>query len=230
MAFGQHFAARQADVRRVLLLGAGSSHDFPKYFLGQDAETIKAAGHYDTVSSPNLAEALTLLPMADLLVFSGNHAQYGTPEFQKALNDFAAAGKGIIIVHAGTWYNWPNASDYNDHFVAGGARGHGHSEFEVTVTNPNHPITKGIPATFKISDESYQLVLSHPENVEVLATLPGPALKGQPGPTQTFPSVFIVKDSRTRIVNITLGHDLAAHSNPAYQTLLLNSLQWVSQK
>lgn len=230
MAFGQHFAARQAGMQRVLLLGAGSSHDFPKFFLGQDAATIKATGKYDTVSSPNLAEALALLPMADLLVFSGNHAQYGTPEFQSALNAFADAGKGIVIVHAGAWYNWPAATNYNDRFVAGGARGHGHSEFAVTVTKPEHPILQGVPGTFKIMDESYQTVLSHPENAEILATLPGPALKGQPGPTQTFPTVWIVKDSHTRIVNITLGHALEAHSNPAYQTILLNALQWVSQK
>lgn len=101
---GQKFAdPKPADTLRVLLVGSGSSHDFPKFFLGTDAVTLKAAGGMDIAATPNLGEALAILPLADVLVFSGNHAQFGKPVFQKALHDFADNRKGLVLLHAATW-------------------------------------------------------------------------------------------------------------------------------
>ena len=226
-AFGQAFAPRKAGQLRVLFAGAGSSHNFPAFFLGTDALTAKAAG-YDVASTPNLKETLALLPQADLFVFSGNHGQFGTPEFQKAIRDFAAAGKGIVLLHAATWYNWPLTTKYNDEFVCGGSRNHGHSDFTFTVTKPEHPIMKGVPATFVINDESYNIELTRPEGAEVLGTIPRQTPKE--GLSNILPSVWTVKYPGTKVVCIALGHDEKSHDHPAYKQLLLNSLTWVSQK
>ena len=40
----------------------------------------------------------------------------------------------------------------------------------------------------------------------------------------------VVKDPKTRIVGIGLGHALEAHSNPAYQALLINAVRWTAAK
>jgi len=226
-AFGQQFGPRKAGQLRVLFAGAGSSHNFPAFFLGTDALTAKAAG-YDVASTPNLKETLALLPQADLFVFSGNHGQFGTPEFQKAIRDFAAAGKGIVLLHAATWYNWPLTTKYNDEFVCGGSRNHGHSDFTFTVTKPEHPIMKGVPATFVINDESYNIELTRPEGAEVLGTIPRQTPKE--GLSNILPSVWTVKYPGTKVVCIALGHDEKSHDHPAYKQLLLNSITWVSQK
>ena len=226
-AFGQAFGPRKASQLRVLFAGAGSSHNFPAFFLGTDALTAKAAG-YDVASTPNLKETLALLPQADLFVFSGNHGQFGTPEFQKAIRDFAAAGKGIVLLHAATWYNWPLETKYNDEFVCGGSRNHGHSDFTFTVTKPDHPIMKGVPATFVVNDESYNIELTRPEGAEVLGTIPRQDPKE--GQSKILPSVWTVKYPGTKVVCIALGHDEKSHDHPAYKQLLLNSLTWVSQK
>ena len=226
-AFGQQFGPRKAGQLRVLVAGAGSSHNFPAFFLGTDAQTAKAAG-YDVASTPNLKETLALLPQADLLLFSGNHAQFGTPEFQKAIRDFAAAGKGIVLLHAATWYNWPLETKYNDEFVCGGARGHGHSDFTFTVTKADHPVMKGVPASFVINDESYNVELTRPEGAEVLGTIPRQDPKE--GQSKILPSVWTVKYPGTKVVCIALGHDEKSHDHPAYKQLLLNSLTWVSNK
>ncbi len=226
-AYGQSFGPRKQGQLRVLFAGAGSSHNFPAFFLGTDALTAKAAG-YDVAATPNLKETLALLPQADLFVFSGNHGQFGTPEFQKAIRDFAAAGKGIVLLHAATWYNWPLTTKYNDEFVCGGARGHGHSDFTFTVTQPEHPVMKGVPATFVINDESYNVELTRPEGAEVLGTIPRQTPKE--GLSNILPSVWTVKYSGTKVVCIALGHDEKSHDHPAYKQLLLNSLTWVSQK
>ena len=226
-AFGQQFGPRKAGQLRVLFAGAGSSHNFPAFFLGTDALTAKDAG-YDVAATPNLKETLALLPQADLFVFSGNHGQFGTPEFQKAIRDFAAAGKGIVLLHAATWYNWPLTTKYNDEFVCGGSRNHGHSDFTFTVTKSEHPIMKGVPTTFVINDESYNIELTRPEGAEVLGTIPRQTPKE--GLSNILPSVWTVKYPGTKVVCIALGHDEKSHDHPAYKQLLLNSLTWVSQK
>ena len=220
-AMGQKFADPQpAETLRVLLVGSGSSHDFPKFFLGSDAVTLKAAG-MDIAATPNLEEALALLPQADVLVFSGNHDNYGKDEFQKALNDFADKRRGIVILHAGTW-DHTSWKGFNERFVGGKTPNHGKGEFEVTIKDPKHPIMKGVPATFKISDENYRFEIGTKTKVEVLAE------NAPDGGKDPHASVWVVKDRKTRIVGITLGHDALAHDNPAFKTILINSVNWVA--
>jgi hypothetical protein len=100
-ATGQRFLEprKQDGTRRVLVVGAGSSHHFPRDFIATDVATLSKTGA-DAIGTMNLAEALDAMPKADVLVFSGNHDQWGTPEFQKALHDFADAGKGMLFIHA----------------------------------------------------------------------------------------------------------------------------------
>jgi type 1 glutamine amidotransferase len=47
---------------------------------------------------------------------------------------------------------------------------------------------------------------------------------------KTFPSVWIAKHPKARIVCIALGHDGKAHENPAYQKIIQNSLAWAAGK
>lgn len=221
-AMGQKFAdPKPANSIRVLLVGSGTSHDFPKFFLGTDAVTLKAAGGMDVAATPNLEEALALLPQTDVIVFSGNHDHYGKDEFQKALNDFADNRKGIVILHAGTWDHTP-WKGFNERFVGGKTPSHGKGEFEVTVKDPKHPVMKGVPATFKIPDENYRFQIGSKTKVEVLAENAPDDSKGP------LASVWVVKDRKTRIIGITLGHDELAHDNPAFKTILVNAVNWVA--
>lgn len=221
-AMGQKFAEpKPAKALRVLLVGSGSSHDFPKHFLGTDAVTLKAADNMDIAATPNLDEALALLPLADVLVFSGNHDQYGKEEFQKALNDFADKRKGVVLLHAATW-DHPGWKGYNERFVGGKTPSHGKGDFEVTVKDTKHAVTKSVPATFKINDENYRFEIQSKTKVDVCC------YNAPDGGKDPLPSVWTVKDRKARIVCITLGHDAAAHDHAAYKTLLVNSVNWVA--
>lgn len=220
---GQKFAEpKPADTLRVLLVGSGGSHDFPKFFLGTDSVTLKAAGGIDVAATPNLGEALALMKQADVLVFSGNHDQYGKEEFQSALHTFADAGKGIVLLHAATWsHPWKG---YNERFVAGRTPSHGRGDFEVTVKDAGHKVTDGVPGKFTIRDENYRPELDGGDRVHICCEN---APDGHPHPN---PSVWIVKDPKTRIVCITLGHDGDAHDNPSFRKLLVNSVKWVASR
>ena len=221
---GQNFAEpKAANTLRVLLVGAGSSHDFPRFFLGMDSVFLRAAGGMDTAATPNFDEALALLPLADVLVLSANHGQFGAAKFHEMLNQFANAGKGVVVLHAGTWRNWPEATGFNKRFVGGGAKSHGRGEFAVTLKQSAHPLLAGVPATFKITDENYHAVLDAGTAVEVLA-------ENAPDKGAAHPSVWIVKDAKTRMACITLGHATEAHENPAFRTLLINAVKWAGSR
>lgn len=221
---GQKFATpKPAKTLRVLLVGSGSSHDFPKYFLGTDAVTLKAAPGMDVAATPNLDEALKLLPDADVLVFSGNHDQYGKDEFQKALNDFADKRKGIVLLHAATW-DHSGWKGYNERFVGGKTPSHGKGDFEVTVKDAKHSVTKGVPKTFSIYDENYRFEITEKSKVDVCCE------NAPDGSDKPLPSVWTVKDKKARIVCISLGHDDKAHDNAAFKTLLINSVNWVANR
>jgi type 1 glutamine amidotransferase len=105
-------------------------------------------------------------------------------------------------------------------------RGHDrYGEYEVKVTNADHPVMKGVPASYMTKDELYHHVLDTSAiPAEVLATAKSP-LTGE-----TFPQVWVVKNPNDRIVAITLGHDAFAHDGAPYKTLLRNAVKWTAHK
>jgi type 1 glutamine amidotransferase len=155
-----------------------------------------------------------------------NNAPFTKPEIRKGILDLANAGKGLLLVHPALWYNWPDWPEYNKQLCGGGSRGHDrYGEFEVTVTEPDHPLMRGVPAKFSISDELYWFE-PDPQGtpIKVLATAHSPSKN------KTFPMVFVVQHPKARIVGIAPGHDGKTHDHPAYQQLLQNALTWAAGK
>ncbi len=213
---------------KVLVIGGGSSHNFAKFFGGTDVDTLKKAGftvHYTEDRDQAAAE----LANADVAIISVNRQFFDTPAYRKALFDRIAAGKGVIMLHPGTWYGYAKWPELNAQIIGGGARGHDKlGPFTVNVVAKDHPIMKGVPASFDVVDELYHVngVTPIPEGtapIEVLA---------ETTPSQRFhiphPSVWITKNDKARIVGIALGHDEKVHDLPAFQTVLSNAVKWVA--
>ncbi len=208
---------------RVLLVGAGSSHHFPRDFIAADIELLDQQSNIDAIGTMNLKESLKLIPQADVLVFSGNHAQWGNEKFQKALNDFADAGKGLVFTHAATWsHPWKG---YNERFIDGDTTGHGYGDVTAVNKNSDHPVMKGVPATFHIKDESYHFNFYKNADAELLAEN-----KPDGQSPSAHPALWIVNDPKARIVCYTHGHAVEAHANKNYQRILTNAVEWVAGK
>jgi uncharacterized protein len=213
---------KATDGPRVLIVGAGDAHDFPRWFLEEDSKILEAAGaRVQATGRPD--DVRDALDELDVLYLS-NNAPFRDPATRRGIMEFADRGKGLLLVHAGLWYNWRDWPEYNRALAGGGSRGHDrYGEFEVVVTEPDHPVMDGVPTRFRIQDELYWFETDPEGNpIEVLAT----AHSEQRG--ATYPMVFVVRHPHARIVGITLGHDGAAHEHPAYIRLLQNSLRWVS--
>ncbi len=208
---------------KAFLLGGGASHDYPRWFGQADTATLEEGGFASVNYTEDVDLVATVAPDVDVLVIS-NNKPFKTPEARKAITDHVNAGKGVVLVHPGLWYNWANWPEFNREICGGGARGHDRfGEYEVKLTDVKHPVTAGVPDAFKITDECYWFE-TDPKGtpIEVLAT--GHSAQKM----RDFPMVFIVKHPKARIVGITLGHDGKAHDLQAYKTLLRNSVKWVN--
>ena len=165
-------------------------------------------------------------------MISVNRMFFDMPAYRKAVFDFAAAGKGLVMLHPGTWYAYPRWPELNARIVGGGSRGHDKlGDYSVHAVKPAHPLMQGVPAKFDVVDELYYMN-AEPEKIppgtapiEVLAQS-SPSLKFK----QPHPVVWITQHEKARIVGFTLGHDERVHEHPAFKTLLTNAVQWTSRK
>jgi putative membrane-bound dehydrogenase-like protein len=209
----------------VLIVGGGSSHDFTQWFDHADSATLAAVGKVSVNYTDKIDDVLPALKDIDVLYLCNNQPMTD-PKLRRAIFDFADSGHGLMLLHPAVWYNWSDWPEYNATLVGGGARSHEkYAEFEVTVTEPNHPLMAGVPASFKITDEFYRFANDLKGTpIEVLAE--GKSLSTG----KTYPVVWIVKHPKARIVCCTLGHDAQAHELAAYKTILQNSLRWAAGK
>ena len=222
---GSSTSAKTAKPIRVLMVGGGTSHNFGMWYKNVDGQTLSRDGFatVNYVGDPD--SMMAFLPQADVLYLSNNRA-ITNPAVRQAIMAHANAGKGLLIAHAAMWYNWKDWPEYNQMIVSGGSRGHDkYGTFDVSVTEAQHPIMKGVDPKFTLKDERYYYI---PD-----ATGPGItvlASSSVSGSDKIFPSVFVVKHPKARIVGLALGHDAESHNIPNYQALLRNSVAWVGRK
>ena len=210
---------------KTLVVGGGSSHDFNRFFNLADKKTLEEGGFASVNYTENFTDMAANLKGADVLQYNTNK-EVTDPAEKKTILDHLAAGKGMVIVHAGAWYNQKGWPEFNSEMIGGGARGHDKlGEFEVKTTDAAHPVMKGVPTAFSLVDELYYLE-PDPKGtpIQVLAEAHSTARN------KTYPSVYLVKHPRARIVVITLGHDARAHDLEAYKSLLKNAITWVNAK
>ncbi|WP_233507441.1 ThuA domain-containing protein [Adhaeribacter pallidiroseus] len=210
---------------RVLMVGGGSSHDFNKWYKQADGETLRKNNLAKVTYLSHPDSILLYLPKTDVL-FLSNNQPINDPQVRKAIFDFAQAGKGLILAHPALWYNWQDWPEYNLQLVSGGSRGHDkYGSFEVTVTNPQHPVMKGVEIKFSLQDERYYY---NPDpagpGIEVLAN------SSVTGSDKIYPSIFVIKHPKARILGIALGHDAESHDIANYQTIIRNAVQWAARK
>ena len=210
---------------KVLLIGGGASHDYNRWFNVADVALLNGTGKISANYLEPQDVSVASIKSADILLISANKA-FPDPEVREAIMAHANAGKGLVLLHPGLWYNWPNWSEYNKQLAGGGSRGHDRfGEFEVKLTQPGHPLLKGVTSDFKITDELYYFEPDASGTpITVLATAHSNAKN------KAFPQVFVVEHPKTRIAGITLGHDGLAHSHPAYQQLLKNAVFWAAKQ
>jgi putative membrane-bound dehydrogenase-like protein len=221
----------EAGKTKVLVIGGGSSHNFAEFFGKTDVATLKAAG-LSVNYTEDRDQAASELAHADVAIISVNRKFFDTAAYRKALFDFAAAGKGIVMLHPGTWYGFPGWPEINAQIVGGGARGHDKIHpFDVKTVKAGHPVMAGVPSSFTVEDELYYV---NAESDKIPAGTAKITVLAETSPSDKYkaahPSVWITEHAKARIVGLALGHDARVHDLKPYQQILINAAKWASGK
>ncbi len=223
---GRSASVQTAGPIRTLIVGGGASHDFNSWYKRADSITLSKEGFASVRYTSDISSVLDMLPQTDVLCLSNNQPMTD-PKLRQAIFSFVESGKGLVLAHAATWYNWKDWPEYNSRLVGGGSRGHErYGNFDVNVVNRDHPITRNISEnSFNVKDELYRMSTdSAGAGIEVLATAT------VPNTTTTYPILWVTKSQKGRIVGFTLGHDAEAHDKQVYQELLRNAVRWAAKR
>jgi uncharacterized protein len=189
----------------------------------------------------------------DVLLSNYNGAPW-PKEFQTELEARLKDGKiGLVIVHAANnsfagWgeYNamigmgWRD-SRFGDRLVVddrgkekrvpkgeGPGAGHGPQHaFKVTVRDPDHPVTKGMPREWlHAQDELYQGMRGPAHNVHLLATAYSD--RKYRGTGEHEPMIWTVAYGKGRVFHTPMGHDLPALRCLGFVATLQRGTEWAA--
>lgn len=181
-------------------------------------------------------------------------AQWPEPT-RRAFEAFMASGGGMVSIHAAN-NCWPEWEEYNKMTGLGGwagrdeksgpylyidaegevvrdtseGRGGAHGpqhEFEVVVRDREHPIMKGLPATFMHGpDELYDRLRGPAENVTILAT--AFSSEEQKGTGRHEPALMVISYEEGRIFHTILGHHVEQIKEGSFVTTFLRGAEWAA--
>ncbi|WP_080240736.1 PVC-type heme-binding CxxCH protein [Spirosoma rigui] len=157
-----------------------------------------------------------------LLIFA-NWDSIPKPQ-EKALLDYVASGKGIIPVHCAS-YCFRNSPEYVDKVVGGQFWRHRMDTIQTRFTQPNNPLTAGLPS-FKAYDETYlHSHLQADNNVLAVRDIKADQATDKPG-VKEEPYTWTRQYGKGRVFYTAYGHDERTWSQPGFQQLLERGILW----
>jgi type 1 glutamine amidotransferase len=226
-------AALDAAPRRVLYVThtAGFRHDSIPASQTAMRRVAERAGFELTVT-----ESLALLTAENLrnydALFFFTSGELALSDGQKRdLLAFVREGKGFGGAHSATdtLYGW---AEYGELI---GAYFDGHpwaQEVTLDVEDPEHPATRKLPPSLRISDEIYQFRGLSRDRVRVLMTLdPASVNLGVPevrGTEGEFPLAWCHNYGQGRVFYTALGHGDETWLNARFQDMLEGALVWLA--
>ena len=139
------------------------------------------------------------------------------------LKRFVEGGKGLVVVHfaCGAFEDWPDFVNLAGRVWNPKLRPHDpRGPFRVEITQPKHPIMKGMQS-FETKDELYTC-LAGDVPIEVLATATSKVDK------QTHPMAFVLNVGKGRVFHSPLGHDVEALAPAAVGELFCRGTAWAA--
>jgi mono/diheme cytochrome c family protein len=175
-------------------------------------------------------------------------------DVKAAFERYVADGGGLVVVHASD-NAFPGWKAFNDMIGVGGWRdrtekagplwffqdgaltsdnapgpagSHGQRlPFRVTVRDPNHPITNGLPGVWMHQgDELYAKLRGPGRNMTVLATAHSDPANNGTGRAE--PQLMVLTYGRGRVFHTTMGHDVSALSSVDFVATFQRGTEWAA--
>jgi type 1 glutamine amidotransferase len=232
---------------RVLILTGRNNHDW-RSTTPYLRHVLDLTGKFDVrvTETPDGVTGETLKPY-DVLVANYCGPRW-SPQAEKAVEEFVRGGKGLVAVHAASysfgetsvlsenmgrtelfqppWTQWGQmvGAVWSD---ADPKTGHAQRHaYEVKWQDARHPISAGLPATFRISDELYHNFRMKP-GVHVLASaFDSPKIGGN---GKDEPLLWTNYYGQGRVFHTALGHDLDAMQSPGFTVTYARGVEWTAR-
>ncbi len=172
-----------------------------------------------------------LKPYKAIVFANSNNEAFEKDEQRDAFKRFIEAGGGFVGIHSasGSERNWP----YFWEILGGKFVRHPKLQtFTVRVQDPNHPATRGLPATFQWEDECYFIGNLNPNIHPLLVTDP---VKLDDSERTKYPWTLVgnalplawyMQEDGGREFYTALGHKKEAYANPILYQQILGGILW----
>jgi hypothetical protein len=214
--------------RTALVVWGGWEGHEPKQCVDIFAPWLESQGFKVEVShSLDAYLDLEKLKKLDLIVHIFTMSDI-KPEQERNLEEAVKSGVGLAGWHGGLGDAHRSAVEYQ--FMVGGqwvAHPGGVIDYDVDITNPNDPITKGLKTRFHMKSEQYYMHVD--PAVDVLATT---TFSGQAAPWidgVVMPAVWKKLYGKGRVFYTTLGHVAADFDVPEAREIVKRGLLWAAR-
>ena len=239
LGFAHAFAGLQGDEKRVLIYtknGEGYVHENIAASVAALEKICAGEGIKSDVSDDPSVFTPENLKRYDAIIFSNsNNEGFDTQEQKKAFQAYIRSGGGFMAIHSAnaTEREWP----WYWAMVGGKFIRHApHQEFDVVLTDPDHPSTSHLLARWTIKDEFYYSNQLNPD-IHVLLSADMTTVEDEgkdeyPGETfgLQFPLAWCHQFEGGRQFYTALGHDPWFYEDPLFVEHLRGGLLWVMPK
>ena len=188
------------------------------------------------------------------VVLSNYNGERWPADVNTAFEEYVRKGGGFLVIHAANnafagWKEYDQmiglgwrGKDYGARLFYddagalqrqeakdGPGAGHGpQHEFVVTIRDPEHPITQGMPRTWlHATDELYQGQRGPAEKMQILASAYADRSKGGSGMHE--PMLWVIPYGEGKVVTNVMGHENGkAVQCVGFVTILLRSCEWLA--
>lgn len=235
-AFGRKNSERQPRFRVFVTTSKAKDHIKMMAAAGPALQKMAAENNFEIdisedtslINDQNLSRYQVFIPL--------QQAPFDmSPSQQAAVQHFIEKGGGWVGVHAGGLTgNFFKGADkpywqWFEDFMGGITYSPhpGYQKAILIIEDPNHPVTKGLPAQCVIADEWYEFNKSPRPKVHVLATADESSYK-QNKSMGDHPIIWVNENFR-RMVYIGIGHDPYLWEDTNFKTLIRNAILWAAE-
>lgn len=205
----------------VLMVVGGDAHDYDR-LPGELASALESrlGGKVRLVTAGRLSP--DQIASHDVLMFNDCEQTRLTDGQKAAVLHGLRSGKGLVAMHCALWsfQHWPEWRRMLGGLVL---RHSPFGAYEVEVVHPSHPIARGLPARFEVTDEPY-LVDERSADADVIVQTAG--LHG--GRKDPEPQAWTTRYLGGRVFITTLGHDARVQRDPNFLQLVSNGIRWAA--
>jgi len=239
-------ASAYAAPLRTLILSGQNNHNW-RVTTPYLAELLSDTGRFEVrlEEEPAGATAATLANY-DLIVVDYQGPRWGAAT-ERAVTDFVAAGKGMVVVHGSSYAfsgldilapghiktgrtepPWPEWAEMVGGTWAGHPPASFHAprhQFTVKFTDATHPILRGMNGSFQTLDELYHGMRFLPGAHPIATAYDDPGIGGS---GKDEPILVTVNYGRGRVFYTALGHEEPGMQEPGFAISFVRGAEWAA--